>query len=113
MVKRNRDDLLDLAERLVEYAETEGDETVAFKTGMARAVLELAKAAPKPRGRPPVKGRDRVQEKVALVAARSLKKKLIAEGMKREAAHEKAAKEAAAKLKSRNLADSTVKRRME
>lgn len=113
MGKQNQDDMLDLAERLVRYAETEGVQTVTLKTGMARALLKLAKCAPKPPGRQPLKGRDRIQEQVALAFARSRKKALIAGGMPKEAAHKKAAEEAAAKLKSRNLATSTVKRRME
>ncbi|RWQ57818.1 hypothetical protein [Mesorhizobium sp.] len=113
MSKRNRDDLLELLERIVEYTEAAGGKTVTLKTGMARALLKLAKSAPKPRGRQPVTGRDRVQEAVARHIARSRKKKLIAEGMKKEAAHEQAAKEAVAKLKSRNLAESTMRRRME
>lgn len=114
MRRRHQDDLLDLVERIVVYAEDAGEKTVSLNTKAARELLELAKRAPKPRGRPPVEGRERVQENVALHLARSHKKRLIAEGMLKEAAHEKAAEEASAgMLRGRNLSDSTIGRRME
>lgn len=113
MSQRHQDDLLELVERIVADTEDAGQETIFLKTALVRALLELAKRAPKPRGRPPVKGRDRVRESLVLRLASTRKKKLIAEGKSKEKAHEKAAEEAAGKLRSRNLAPSTIKRRME
>lgn len=109
----HQDDLLELVGRIVAATEEAGEKTVTVKIVMLRRLLDLAKLAPKPRGRPPLKGRDRVQEAVSLQLARSHKKKLIAEGMPKEVAHEKAAEDTAEKLSSRNLAISTIKRRME
>lgn len=111
--KQNQDDLIDLVEKVVASTEEAGEETYAINIKLLRAVLELAKLAPKPRGRQPVKGRDRVQESMAIHAARSRKKKLIADGKPKEKAHEIAAEEAVAKLRSRNLSVATIKRRME
>lgn len=111
--KQNQDDLIDLVEKVVVATEEAGEETYAINIKLLRAVLELAKRAPKPRGRQPVGGRDQINEKVAIHAARSRKKELIAEGKPKEEAHEKAAEEAVAKLRSRNLSVNTIKRRME
>lgn len=111
--KQNQDDLIDLVERIVADTEDADEKTVILNTHIVRALLELAKLAPKPRGRQPVKGRDRVQESVTIKAAKSHKKKLIADGETKEKALDKAAEEAAKKLGKRNLAASTIKRRMQ
>ncbi|WP_158665355.1 hypothetical protein [Sinorhizobium fredii] len=109
----HQDDLLELVERILADTEDAGEKTVVLNTKAARALLELAKCAPKPRGRPPVKGRDRVNENVALRSARNKEKKLIAEGMPKGAARRKVSEETAVKLRKRNLDASTIKRRLE
>ena len=113
MSKMHQDDLIRMLEFAVEGAEEEGDQIVPLATWQARALLELARRAPKPRGHPPLRAREVVKEGAVRVQARIRKKELIAEGKPKEAAHEQAAEEAAAKLSSRNLSVETVKRLME
>ena len=111
--KQNQDDLIEFVERMVADREEADEKTVILNTQMVRALLELAKRAPKPRGRQPVKGRDQINEKIAIYAAKSRKMELIAGDQPKEEAHEKAAEEAVVKLRSRNLSVNTIKRRME
>ena len=113
MSKGSPNDLLSLAERFVAPAEQGDDEWCELPVWLARALIELAKTAKRPRGRQPIPGRMQVREGMVLFRARRRKAELIAAGMAKEAAHEKAAEEAATALRSRNLAVSTIKRRME
>ncbi len=109
----NRDDLIEMVERIIADTEEAGEDAIYLKLGIARDLLRLAKLAPKSRGRPPVHGRDKVQETLVSRLAKKRTKELIAEGVPKEAAKEKAAEEAARKLKHRNLSVYTMKRRME
>jgi hypothetical protein len=107
-------DLIALAERIIAATEAAGEETLTIPTHTARALLDMAKGSKKPRGRQRTMGRARVREAVALAEGRRRKKQLAAGGMKKGAAHQQAAEEQEAKLrKDRNLAASTIKRRME
>ena len=113
MSKTTRDDLIDIIEQIVSATESAGDRTVVLNTGMVRQLLELAKRAPKPRGRPQVKGRAKLQENVVLRTARKKEKVLLAGGMRKGVARKEVTEEAAAKLRSRNLSAPTMKRRLE
>jgi hypothetical protein len=74
-------------------------------------LVDAAKCAPKPHGRPKVSGRAKVREALIRLKQQQRKAALIADGWKREAATDQAADEAAKALKDRNLAASTLKRR--
>ena len=113
MRKTHQGDLIHVLEQTVTGAEQAGDETVTLRTVLARALLDLAKRAPKRRGRQRISYPDRVHERTVVRLALRRKKTLIARGMPNEAAHEQAAEEAAAKLQSRNIAASTMARRMQ
>ena len=114
MRSRHQNDLLDLVERIVADTEEAGEKTVILNTKAARALLELAKLAPKPRGHPSLSGRAKIQRRAAVDAARINKRKLVAQGMRKELAHEKAAIEASnGHLRSCNLSISTIMRMME
>lgn len=110
---KNYTDLIWLIDRIVWATEALGEESVALPTGVARVLVDLAKTAKRPKGRQQITGREKVREKAVLAWARGRKRTLIEGGMKKGAAATQAAEEACQRLRSRNLAVSTIKRRME
>jgi hypothetical protein len=107
-------DRLHIFRRIVEGSHDAGERRVEVPTILALAVLRMAERAPRPRGRQPISGRDRVQESMVIILARARKAKLIAAGMPKGKATEQAAEEARKKLaKARNLDVATIMRRME
>lgn len=115
MSKRVRDqkDLLALAERIIFLTEEAGENSVTLRTSLARRLLELAKQAPKPHGRQNLSGREKIKEKLVIAKALRRKNALIADGVGREEAARQAATEAQHELSDRNLAVSTIMRRMQ
>jgi len=111
---RRYEDMLTLAERIISITEEDEEKWITLRTALARDLLDLAKQAPKPRGRQAISGRAKVQERVVIAAARQRKKQLIVDGMRREEAARQAATEARDKLlRVRNLSISTILRRMQ
>jgi hypothetical protein len=117
MTKPNPADLIWLVEHIVAATEAAGEEQFTIPTHVARALLEMAKRAPRSReGRPPVPGRVKVRDAVTVHRARSHKAKLLAEAkaegrpLTADAATWKAAKEAA--LRSR-LSATEIRERMQ
>lgn len=77
--KAKPDDLILLVERIVAVTEAEGEEKLTIPTHTARALLEMAKRAPRSRaGRPSVPGRVKVQDSLTVHRARARKRKLLA-----------------------------------
>jgi hypothetical protein len=77
----NQADLIALAENEVRWAERRQERSVALPTVLARVILELAKRALHPHsGTSPISGRQKIQDKLRVGLARSLKAKLLAEG---------------------------------
>jgi hypothetical protein len=113
----NQVDMLALAERLVSYAENEGEKSIELPTRMARLTLDLAKRARKlGRGPKGIHRYDRLAEDLIIREARRRKAELANNGIPKEQAEEQAAQEASASLHKRtgrNLAASTIKRRMQ
>ncbi len=111
--RTNQNDFVQLVERIVASTEEAGEKTLKLKTSIVRELLELAKRAPKPRGRQRVSRYERMRETITLFRAGKRKKDLVTAGVSAEEAHYQAAEEAAANLPSRNLAPSTIARRMQ
>jgi hypothetical protein len=116
MPGQNPDDLLAVVERFVSTAESEEAKFVRLNTWLARFTLDLAKRAMKKgRGRKPISRWVKNTENLIIEKARWRKAELVAAGMPREDAADQAAKEASDNLgkRRRNLAASTIKRRMQ
>ena len=116
MPAANPDDLLILLERIIEGAESEGQKSVTLKTWVARSMLERAKRGTKEgSGRKTISVRAKVTESLIIWEAQQRKTELVAQGMPKEQAEEQAAKEASAEFgeHGRNLAPSTIRRRMQ
>jgi len=92
---------------------TKGRGYVQVPIRVLAEIFELAKRAPKTRGRQPIGRRAKMYENMVISSARGRKAELIAGGLPRGKATDQAAQEAKAKLKKRNLALSTIKRRMQ
>ena len=108
------DDLLAHVEQIIAHTEYAEEKDVTLRTWVARFVLELAKRAPKPRGRPAIHRWAKQREEIVIRAARRHKDDLIAKGVRKEQAADQAAQEASRQLaKDRNLAPTTIKRRMQ
>ena len=105
-------DLIKEFQRIVRgYADEE--EKIEFPTIFLLAIANVLDSVLKPRGRQRISGRAKVRENVVIAAARRRKAKLIADGMPKGKATDKAAEEAAAILrKTRLLSVTTIKRRM-
>jgi hypothetical protein len=105
-------DFFHFVERLIGSAE--GHERVELPAFWVRWLLALARRAPKRRGRPPLTGRQVIDEKMVVGGIRRRKAQLRAGGMKAAAAEAQAAQEASTKLRrvsGRNLAPPTLSRR--
>lgn len=112
----NPDDFIALVERIVSGAEGVGQKRTDLPTWVVRYLINLAKRAPKTgRGRNMLRRYEEMADYLAIESARQHKAKLVAGGMRKEKAASVAAEEASAALgrRGRNLAPSTVKRRME
>lgn len=117
MSKANPTDLFALVERVVSATEAEGEEELVVPTHVARALLELARRAPRTRrGRPPVSGRTTVRDTVAVYLARRRKRELLAaaeargEHLSADAAAWQAANESTTKSR---LSASEIRSRMD
>lgn len=114
--KANPEDALAVVERLVKRAAEAGLKTVDVNLGMLAVVVDLAQTARKARGGQQLSGRHKVAEATALALALGRRRKLMAQGKSAEEAAQIAAEEASVfihKLTKRNLAPSTIKRRMQ
>jgi hypothetical protein len=112
----NPDDLITMIDRIVSSAESAEEETVTLETGVARYMLERTKRAAKEgHGRKVLSQHAKTVEEQILSQARRRKAELVAKGMPKEQAEEQAAEEASAEFgkNGRNLAPSTIKRRMQ
>jgi hypothetical protein len=109
---KNPADFFHFVERLMGSAE--GHERVELPAFWVRWLLELARRAPKRRGRPPLTGRQVIDETMVVTRLQNRKAQLMAAGMRAAAAEAQAAQEASTQLRrvsGRNLAPPTLSRR--
>jgi hypothetical protein len=112
----NLDDFFTSIERSISSSEAEGEEHVTLETGDARFLLACARHARKEGpGRKVISQHAKKIEGLILSRARQRKAELIAASLPKEQAEEQAAEEASAEFgkSGRNLAPSTIKRRMQ
>jgi hypothetical protein len=107
-------DLIELFARIVGAAAAAHEDSIELPTHLLVAIADLLKHVRKANKRPRLGGREKVREETILATARSRKAALIADGMPKGQATEKAAEEARLQLaKKRNVAVTTIKRCMQ